>query len=985
MAAFTVHCFNDAYPLYLLMNGVNSFFNSGDWTGYVFMAMSIVTLAGILAVKQIDPIGYLKAYGLPILLFCLFFAQTVTIHLQDEWSEEAYSVDNVPIVIALPLHVTSTIETIFVNLVDEHMTPPTSTSFKEFDFFLEAATLSEVMNGQAFDNFEIQSSIGQYYEDCVLKGIAGGFIDESKFYRSPDLLAELHTPYNIYFTTFYTKDAEPEVMTCSQAYSAISRAIVNETSTGGDISVDSTSNTSPYNYINHLFGNRFQSTVEVSSALDHLAESMFPGYQTTSEALFQQAFIMNGLQSNLAQENPQLLAAISQAEVAQTTGIASASAVYLKKLPRLRAMMKLIIVSLAPIISACFLAQAGRPALQWMVALLWVSLWLPMMGIIKATYIASAIDELQVMILPTGGLTMPNQVRIMSWLADTSTVAGTLAFMIPVLSGIALQMVAPRLAAGIVSSFTAGARVSDGFAQRAGMGALGGAERTARELENDKINQAFMEAGDTQAMRLSQMNQLISNYTGVGVGNIFGSDPTGAGGSHTASMVGTGSSISGGTASAMQNTLSTQVGDSIATSIMASHAAAQNVSTSLTSSETDQLVNSFTSSMSQSEKEDFAKLESAALDHVQKSSYGENLEYSDQVRLAKQISLGLGGDIGGKGILTAGGTGTADSAESAALKRAASDMMSDSATRHTAESLQKSRSQAYAQAKAHLESHGSSTAFAESNSVSDNISKATSAMQQASHTVSVLDAVSQTSTAGTNFSLNLGSAAAYMQRDQLEDMAGLGGMSTLHSALAANPNMDVDDLRRAAYQDLSVMSGAYADGDAAAGANLQNALGEMSTYGNYAMATQAGQAADLIGAEQVMRSELSSGSAGIGVAANNAPDIINGTTIGSGPADTTNHGGPSASFGASFGASPSAQANIDKANAMYQGQVNEHFAGNQSKAQGDSALNPTQSVGEVAAVGLAGYIPNVTLPNGMKSPSEGMESMESMNIYTPES
>ncbi len=858
MPAFTVHCFNDAYPLYLLMNGMNSFFNSGEWTGYLFMAVSIVTLMGLLAVKQIDPLGYCKAYTLPLFLFFLFFAQTSTIHLQDEWSEEVYSVDNVPIVIALPLHVTSTVEKIFIDLVDEHMTPPTSTSFKEFDFFLEAATLSEVMNGQAFDNFEIQSSIGQYYEDCVLKGVATGFIDDSKFYRSSDLLTALDTSYNIYFTTVYNKDAEPEVMTCSQAYSAIKSAVVNETA-NVDVSVGSTSNASPLNYINRLFGNRFQSTIEVSSALDNLAETMFPGYQSTSEALFQQAFVMNGLQSNLAQENPQLLAAISQAEVAQTTGIAAASAVYIKKLPRLRAMMKLIIVSLAPIVSACFLAQAGRPALQWAVALLWVSLWLPMMGIIKATYIASAIDELQVMILPTGGLTMPNQIRIMSWLADTSTVAGTLAFMIPALSGIALQMVAPRLAAGIVSSFTAGARISDGFAQRAGMGALGGAERTAKELENDKINQELMEAGDVQSMRLSQMNQLFRNHTGVAVGNFFGSDPTGAGGSHTASMMGMGMSISQSTSKATLDSLSRQQATNEAIATVAASSMAHDAMKSGSTTQMEAASEAVQNTLTEAETLEMGKVHNEILGFVKQATKESGLTHSEQASVATElaVSAAAGFKFFGTGteVQASGAFKSLESEVGTEAAKAISQSMSNS---QEVNNFAEKRSLAVSQARTNMASSGISASDVETKSFGNKTSIADNASSTASFMKSVASSVSATSTAGSNFAFNLGTAAAYLQRDHVEHMASLEGMSSLRSALAENPHADIDSLRRAAYVDLSAMANGALSGNSTSLANFTGALDTMSGFNNYGMQDAAGHASNIMRANALMGDALAS-------------------------------------------------------------------------------------------------------------------------------
>ena len=59
-----------------------------------------------------------------------------------------------------------------LDMVETHIMPPDMTSFSDFDFFMEAAALGEVLNGKAISQFEALSSVGRYYEDCVLKGIA---------------------------------------------------------------------------------------------------------------------------------------------------------------------------------------------------------------------------------------------------------------------------------------------------------------------------------------------------------------------------------------------------------------------------------------------------------------------------------------------------------------------------------------------------------------------------------------------------------------------------------------------------------------------------------------------------------------------------------------------------------------------------------------------------------------------------------------------
>lgn len=851
--SITVYCFNDAYPLYLFLNGLKSFLGSSEWSGYLFMVASVALLFGILAVKQIDAMGYFRAYTAPILLFHFFLAQPAQLRLEDQWANEAYSVDDIPIAIALPLHVTSSLEQIFVELVDTHMSPPVSTSFREFDFFLEAAALSEVLNGQALGNIELQSSISQYYEDCILKGMSTGFVSEASYYKSSNLLLDSYMPWGVYFTQVYPENQPAQVMTCEEAYTQfLSPRITGESA--------STAQEGIAGYMQHLFGGRFQSTYEVTAAMDNLASFMFPGYQSTSEALFQQAFMINGIQSNLAQTNPQILAAISQAEVSQATGIASASAIYIKKLPKLRAMLKLAIVGLAPIVAAFFIAQNGRPAIQWAAALLWVSMWLPMMGVIKATYVASAVNELQTMVLSTGGVTIPNKLRIMTWISDTSTVAGTLGFMIPSLAGIVLQLIAPKLAAGIVSGFVAGSRTSEGFAQRAGMSALPGAERSAKELELDKMNQAFMEAGDVQLARQGRMNDLVGQRTNVAIGNEFGSSPMGTGGSHLQSLAGTGYTIAGGMSAGQEQALQSQVQQSQARSTLASstamHQFARGIGTDRSESDYNRVVNT----MSEQERQAFDQTkqhtDSKVSEAMKSMGYSAEQVASVQRTVAAEVHAGVSTDKGLTGVIagalgfSAGGGikagATVQGGESEKIKQDASQVakvLSNDAT-----TVAYSQSRAQANERAESTGHGTDwrQTHSENETFSNSVQQAETYQREARETFAAVSQHKASLGANANFSIATGSLAAYAQRGDLEALAGVNGMNNLKGLLNSNPTADVDRLRRAASADLGNLIRKSNDGDDNARSSSIAALESLAANKSYFHAENADKAAGIL-------------------------------------------------------------------------------------------------------------------------------------------
>ena len=73
--------------------------------------------------------GYFKAYAGPLLLYALFFGQTAQIRIQDEWAHEAYTIDNMPVGVAIPLSVRSTVEKVILDMVEKNLSVPLQTVF----------------------------------------------------------------------------------------------------------------------------------------------------------------------------------------------------------------------------------------------------------------------------------------------------------------------------------------------------------------------------------------------------------------------------------------------------------------------------------------------------------------------------------------------------------------------------------------------------------------------------------------------------------------------------------------------------------------------------------------------------------------------------------------------------------------------------------------------------------------------------------------
>ena len=839
---FQVYCFNDGYPLYLFLSGLRSYFASPEWSGLVFLMVSGLTLAGILMVRQISPLGYFKAYAGPLLLYALFFSQTAQIRIQDEWAHEAYTIDNMPVGVAIPLSVCSTLEKVVLDMVETHIMPPDMTSFSDFDFFMEAAALGEVLNGKAISQFEAVSSVGRYFDDCVLKGIATGFVNESAYYRSGDLLTDSYMPWGVYFTELVNRDGTRDVMTCKAAYNRLWGTVKDEAQNMGPEGMA--------DYLSNLFGGRHKNVADTIMAMDSLASTLFPGHQSTSEALFQQAFMMNGLQSSLARSNPQMLSAISQAEVSQATGIAAASSVYIKKAPKLRAMMKLVIVGMLPLIAAFFLAQSGQPFLHWCAALLSVSLWLPIMAIIKATYVASAINELQGMILSTGGVTLPNKLRLMAWITDTSTVAGTLAFTIPTFAAMMLQMMVPRLAMA-VGGMVLAAKGAEGFAQRSGMQALQGAERSARELELDKVNGMFLEAGDTHLARNERMNQLVGVHDNVAFGRNTGASPMQYSGTRTTAIEGQGYAIQGGLDAKTSNSLQQAVAKQQAVLHSAHASAAYNFAMGEGTSRGSSQFERWEQGMDESRQNQYSDVKQTISGITERVAKSHGFEGEQVAQAQRVLSAGayagvdFSSDKQALGAVFEAFTGSkvgmgARGQFNAAIQTGESER-AKVAVQEIADALNDNKEvSSYTQARslAISDAHRTGTGEEWSQSATKHegfqsaMQRTDSAWQSLSATQTRMAETQAAFSASAGKTINTGSLLAVTTRADLELMAMTPGMNRLHGELHRGVN-DIDNLRIAANADVTGLMRSSEKGDTQAQSAVMNVLGVVANSNQY--------------------------------------------------------------------------------------------------------------------------------------------------------
>jgi len=838
----TIYCFNDSYPLYTLLNGLMSYFGSGDFSGMIFLASSILLAWAFMSMGGLNPVRYTKAILVPLLLYSAFFVQTVDLHLEDQWNHDAYTVSNVPAALGVPLHLVSTIEAIFVDLVESHMMPPDATSMQEFDFFMEAAALGEVLSGQAFKEYELTMSVAQYYDDCVLQAISSGYMNETGFYRSEDLLTDANVPFPAFFTTVTGSDGSSTVMTCAQAYTTIAARIAGvSTNTAAD---------SPPGYLAHLWQNETKPIGEVRVAMDHLADYMFTGHQDTAQKLFSQAFMMNGLKTSLGNNNPAALAALSQAEVSQATGIASMASVYIKKLPKLRAMTKMIVICFVPLVGACFLANTAMPFFYWCAFLLSVSLYLPMMAILKAVYVASAVEELKLMIDSTGGAVLTNKLSMMQWISDTSTTAGTLGMAIPSFAGMVMTLLLGRGLGQVAMMMSGGFRTAETMAARAGMGALDSSGRTAREIDLDKINNTMMEAGDQFGARLNQMNAVYGQYDSNFVGNNTGTRKGTLEDNQASELSTKGASVGGSTMASSLNSISNTHAINDATQKVASMNAAHALSNSVGTDKFNENFNRFQQGLTQEQSQQFNDQRSRVLQHVQEATAGTQVSEQEQQQLATsltaqafagvsfdsqksilgqiaQVATGASGNIGVRGVVE----GKSGSTETSSLSQTASKLQKELEN----DSELKSFTESQAEKLSAAASKGGGTSWRQNASEGENFSRTASELEQASQSYSrsksALDQAQATQSAMAGQTVNMGVLAGHLA---MKDISTLGDNAEMSSLRETIQNGGINEgnmgqLRNAALEDFNRLVNNAQDGDINAARQAQNTFSELSS------------------------------------------------------------------------------------------------------------------------------------------------------------
>lgn len=625
-----VYCFNDSYQLVMLLNGVQHFLRSGAWSNLAYVMLVILFVVGVLKFQRVDPLSYLRQIFLPFVLYVMLFSAPTTLNLMDEFSGENYSVNNVPAGVALPISFSTMIEKAFVDIIDSQVSPPDTPKFKEVDFFGHARLMGEVATSDLWLDAPLHQTLIAYYENCILPMMANGTMQPQTIKNSPNLLEAVASSHRSFFTPVFTSTGQ-SIKTCADAYAEFKGAAQAKAS--------STAANTPYQRAGRIFGSRAKDGALLAASYSSILNSMFRFQQDNMETLFLQNLMINGMRSSIGMMSPDILATISEAESRHYTTGVTAGLMYIKQLPKLRALFKLTLVALFPLVCAFFLAQSGRPFFYWAGCLLWISLWLPCQAAIHAAYAAESIADLRSFTASAGGYTWATNSAIVKWATETASLAAGLMLMIPILTGMVIRWAFPTIGATITGMLT-GARGAEQKVVGAAAGATSLAGQRVLGLENDRFDQAIFSFGDRLSSQRKHANEWTSDATGGMYQPSFGQRPVDySSQSFAEQTVGGHRMTYTATQQDMQNAQASQSHAAKQTEGLTRQAMGSALMADLKEGGTRH-INMVTSSLSEADRSSFNKAVEQNMSAIRESSWGKNLSAEQVATFATMTAAG---------------------------------------------------------------------------------------------------------------------------------------------------------------------------------------------------------------------------------------------------------------------------------------------------------------------------------------------------------
>lgn len=443
----TVYVLGGGEYLMQVFNGVAAIVDSSSWESMFRIAL-LISAASFFVVylRGHDPKEVIKFAAYIILVSSVLLGPKRSVQIIDRTDPTGvYLVDNVPLGLAAPAHMISSIGTSLTELYESIFHMPDSLSYSKTGMLFGANLVGNVSDVMSTDG-DIAELMSLYTKNCVIGDILINHkysFQELMNSRDPyTLIFQKPSPLRGVMVPEGNKKAQPAgFWTCEDlAKRVLMPAIGADTQTGGE--------TWAY-AVRRIFGGRPDANVLFSAMLGDSYNYYYSGSETASQ-LMRNSVVMNALKQGIAGYSAQSGDTASLVNLASTSSYnkmrlswATSTTVATNFTPLLYTILFSLIVALFPIFILLMTVHAltTRMLFNYIMSIIYLQSWAPMFAILNhatSFYLRGQTNGLD--------FNLANQAHIQQIHSDIGLIAGWLTLSIPFIAMAIVKGLGPAVA-----------------------------------------------------------------------------------------------------------------------------------------------------------------------------------------------------------------------------------------------------------------------------------------------------------------------------------------------------------------------------------------------------------------------------------------------------------------------------------------------------------------------------------------------------------
>ena len=395
----TIHSIGDAQFLSQVLNAVAMIIGTNDFVQLVSIGLLlgaiIVVLQGLFRGAREIPWHQLL---LGWILYACMFVPTTTVIVEDAYTGKAYSVDNVPIGVAFAGSMLSNVGYGITNLFETAYGDVRGISegtFAEPLVILNAVRqhASDVRVLQELDKSigqgtDIQKTLHNYIKECTLPKLALSITTPTELVTG-DMMEELKFESSIYGTRSYIENPSGENLTCAEAWKKIEPALekikdpkfINQLSTAANLKGEAG---------DRAMIDDYQAAFDMLNINGTAVEEFM--LASTIKPIYEKA--VSGYYRNLGDKTSAIM--FNQAVQQRNTQWAAEASMFMTVVRPFLSFFEGFMYSITPVLA--FLLVLGGIGIslgvKYILLILWIQLWMPVLSICNLYIIMSARGEL---------------------------------------------------------------------------------------------------------------------------------------------------------------------------------------------------------------------------------------------------------------------------------------------------------------------------------------------------------------------------------------------------------------------------------------------------------------------------------------------------------------------------------------------------------------------------------------------------------------